>query len=181
VRKLLTLSFAVIVFAGMHEGLHALPAALYGEYQGFHVRTLGLEVVFNTPVAVRQGIKWAVISGLPNLATVAFGYILLVARGTLVSHRVRSIRDLAYRLTLVVLIADPLNLSVGPLIYGGDARGIAVGLGTSVAVIQGVAFLVLLVNRELVVQVLLPAYGVITTHPLFQPLIRVRGSSHAAS
>jgi hypothetical protein len=179
-KKFLILGVAIVFVAALHETMHALPAVAYAEYDAFRVRPFGLEVLFNTPVAVRQGIQWAVISGLPNLATVAFGYMLLVGRGMLISQRFRGIRDLGYWLTLICLIADPINLSVGPLIYGGDALGIAVGLGTSTAVIQGVAFLVLLVNRELVVQVLLPAYGVVTTHFLFQPLIRPRRSSPAA-
>lgn len=56
-RKLLIFGLAVIVFAGLHEGLHAMAAAAYGEYRAFHVRPFGLEVVFKTPVAERQGIR----------------------------------------------------------------------------------------------------------------------------
>ena len=43
---------------------------------------------------------------------------------------------------------------------------IAIGL---FALVQGAALLVLLVNRELLAQRLLPLYGIETRHPLFHP------------
>lgn len=179
-RKLLILAAALAVFAVLHEALHALTAACYGEYRAFHVRPYGLEVVYRTPVEARRGAHWALISGLPNLATVACGYILLARSTALAAWRLRAGRALAYWATLVFLIGDPLNLSLGAWIYGGDARGIATGLGTSVAVIQAVAFAVVLLNRELIAQRLLPAYGVAATHPLVKPLVRLPGSRRGA-
>ncbi len=75
-------------------------------------------------------------------------------------------------MTLISLLADPFNLSVGPFIYGGDANGIALGLGINRYVIQTIFLLVLLANRELVAQKLFPMYDVQVKHILFQPLIR---------
>ena len=54
---------AVVFFFFVHEGLHALTASFFGEYQAFHVRPLGLEVTFKTPVPERAGWHWALISG----------------------------------------------------------------------------------------------------------------------
>jgi hypothetical protein len=79
-RKLITVILALAIYALIHEGLHALAAAWYGEYQAFHVRPFGLEVTFQTPVAERSGVHWAVISGLPNAVTILLGYALLAAR-----------------------------------------------------------------------------------------------------
>jgi len=176
-RKLLTLGLAVIALAGIHEGLHALAASAYGEYQAFHVRPFGLEVLFNTPVADRQGVQWAVISGAPNIATVLLGYLLVAMRRGIAASGRRMLRDLAYWFTLLLILTDPLNLSVGPFLYGGDAKGIAVGLGVHIGVVQAVGFVLFMVNRELAAQALLPAFGVRATHPLVRPLVHLRGRS----
>jgi hypothetical protein len=179
-KKSLSIALAVIIFAVIHEGLHALVATTFAEYDAFRVRPFGFEVVFRTPVAERQGLKWAAISGVPNAATIVLGSLLLALRQPLASSRNRLVRTTAYWLCLLLLIGDPLNLSLGPFIYGGDALGIAVGLQIGVWVVQALASALFVVNRELVAQVLLPSFGVTSTHPLFKPLIPVRGPSRAA-
>ncbi len=171
-RKLIAITLAVIIFAILHEGLHALAASFYGEYEAFHLRPYGLEVTVKTPVEERQGFQWAIFSGLPNAGTILLGYLLLAERHFLASLHITFLRNLGYWLTLIFLLIDPLNLSIIPLIFGGDVNGIAVGLGVPVLLIQAFALLLLLVNRELVVQALLPAFGVVTSHPLFKPLLR---------
>lgn len=60
----------------------------------------------------------------------------------------------------------PLNLAIGPFAYGGDALGIAAGLQVPVLLVQAVALVVFLVDREVVAQRLLPAYSIETKHPL---------------
>ena len=179
-RKLLTLALVVIAFAAIHEGLHALAASAYGEYQAFHVRPFGLEVLFNTPVADRQGVQWAVISGVPNVATVVLGYLLVALRRGLATSGRRIVRELAYWFALLLILLDPLNLSVGPFLYGGDAQGIAVGFDVRVGVVQALSLVLLMVNRELAAQVVLPAFGVAATHPLLRPLLRLRIRSRSA-
>lgn len=163
--------FAVAIFAFLHEGMHVLIASLFGEYKSFHIRPLGLEVTFITPVEDRHGIEWALISGVSNLLTLIIGYLLLILAGRL--SRLRSSFWVAsfFYLTLLLLLLDPLNLSLGPFIYGGDANGVAVGLGISRYLIQAFFFLVLLVNRELVAQLLLPAYGVRVDNFILRPWI----------
>ncbi|HHX64751.1 MAG TPA: hypothetical protein GX702_07680 [Chloroflexi bacterium] len=170
-KRWLLFILAVALYAVIHEGAHALVALSYGEYEAFYVRPYGLEVIFRTPVEERGGVQWALISGVGNLATLAIGYLLLASSGRLARLGPTS-RVLAYYVTLLFLLLDAFNLSIGPFLYGGDANGIAVGLGVSRYLVQGVFLLVLLVNRELVAQRLLPAYGVQTTHPLFRPWIR---------
>jgi len=63
---------------------------------------------------------------------------------------------------------DPLNLSIGPLLYSGDSNGIAFGLGISRWIIQVIFALVFLFNHELVARVLVPGFGVETNHFLFK-------------
>ena len=172
-RRWLAFILAALLLAGIHEGAHALTSALYGEYATFTVRPYGaMEIIYKTPVEAREGAHWAVIAGTSNLLTLALGYLLLALSEWLARLRVALIRGGAYYMTMLALLADALNLSLGPFLYGGDANGIAFGLGVSRYIIQGVFLIVLLLNRELVAQKLLPQYGVQTDNLLLRPWIR---------
>ena len=170
-KKWLAFMLAVLIFAAVHEGAHAMGAAISGELKAFQVRPFGLEVIFRTPTDERAGIQWALISGTSNVLTLLLGYSLLLLgqRGS----RIKStfFKASIFYLTLISLLFDAFNLSIGPFIYGGDVNGIAVGLGVNRYLIQAFFFLVLLANRELVAQKLLPAYHVQSKHPLFKPWI----------
>jgi hypothetical protein len=166
---------ALAAFVLMHEGGHALFGAVWSETVGFRTHVWGLagfEVLFRTPAEEREGLRWAIISGGPNVVTLLAGYGLYAFR-----ERVRGpwrpgsrfVRTIGYWATLFLLLLDPVNLALGPFLYGGDAYGVAAGLAVPVGVIQGVALLVLLANRELVVRRLLPEWGIKTRHPLLRP------------
>ena len=47
-KKLLLIALAVVLLAVVREGLHALVAAAFAEYDAFRVRPFGFEVVFRT-------------------------------------------------------------------------------------------------------------------------------------
>ncbi|HLV11409.1 MAG TPA: hypothetical protein VKY42_03080, partial [Trueperaceae bacterium] len=89
----------------------------------------------------------------------------VVARGRGGGFPVRGLSALRF-------LVDPLNLAIGPFAYGGDALGIAAGLQVPVLLVQAVALVVFLVDREVVAQRLLPAYSIETKHPLFRPWLR---------
>jgi len=177
VKKLLYMLLVVMVYAIVHEGAHAILATLAGEYQAFHVRPFGLEVTYTTPVGERHGIHWALIAGFSNALTVSIGYGLFAVRRRIASIPVPFLKDLGYYATVMFMVLDPINLGVGPFIYRGDAIGVAVGLGVSRYVVQGIALAVLLLNRELIVREVFRTFRVQTRHPLFQPLARVRRAS----
>jgi len=180
-RKWLAFLLAVMVLVVIHEGTHAVVAIIYGEYKAFHIRPLGFEVTFKTPVSERSGVQWAFISGASNLVTLAMGYLLLLSGQRFAHSRTAFLKAGIYYLTTLSLLVDPLNLSIGPFVYGGDADGIAVGLDISRYTIQVVFFLVLLVNREVVAQRLLPMYGVRTRHPLFRPWIQLANQAQGCN
>ena len=171
--KWLAFALAAVIFLTLHEGAHALIAAIYGEYAAFHW-SIFPQVIFRTPVEERAGIQWALISGTSNLVTLSLGYSLLVLGQRIARSESMFLRASIYYLALIALLVDAINLSIGPFIYGGDANGIAVGLGISRYLVQIVFFLILLVNRELVVQKLFPIYAVKTEHPLFRTLIQFK-------
>ena len=157
---------ALVIWITIHEGLHVVTSMAYNEYERFVIHPYGFEVIFKTPVALREGFKWFIISGTSNIVTPILGLVMLFS----IDRFIRSsalINATAYWLTLFLLISDPLNLSVGPFLYGGDAYGIAEGLNAPLYLVQLFALVVFLVTRELVAHRLLPAYGIETKHPLF--------------
>jgi len=177
VKNLANWLLALILSMCVHEGIHALVAALAGEYQAFHVRPFGLEVTYTTPVSERHGIKWAFVAGSSNAITILIGYILFAARRRIASSSPSLLRGLGYWAIVLFMLLDPLNLALGTFIYRGDAIGVAVGLGVSRYVVQGISLAVLLLNRELIVREVFAAFRVQTRHPLFQPLAWVRRPS----
>lgn len=167
--KYLCFVAAIVVFAVTHEALHMLVALTFGEYQGFVVRPYGLEVMFRTEPAARQGAAWGFISGTSNAVTIVFGYLLYIIRKRIRSSPHFSLRTLGYYATVLFLLIDAFNLSIGPFIYGGDINGIVRGFGVNRYAVQALFFIVLLVNRELIAQEVMPAYGIAARHPLFTP------------
>lgn len=170
-RNLLGWALAILAFALVHEAGHAFTAHVYGELQAFHVRPFGFEVTFVTAVGERLGFRWAIISGASNAITVLLGYALFLARSRLASIPAALPRILGFWLTVLFMIGDPINLAVGPFLYGGDATGIAVGLSVNRYAVQAVSLVILLLNRELLVLRVLPVYRVQTRHFLFRPLL----------
>lgn len=173
-KRWLSFLLAGVIFVVIHEGTHAIIAMLFGEYEAFHLRSFGMEVTFNTPAAERSGIQWAFISGLSNLLTLVIGYVLLIFSDKFAQLNHWFWKAVVYYLTMLCLVLDAFNLSIGPFIYGGDANGIAVGLGINRGVIQIFFFLVLLVNRELIAQKLLPTFKVKAANFIFKPLIKLK-------
>ncbi|OGO62594.1 MAG: hypothetical protein A2029_13715 [Chloroflexi bacterium RBG_19FT_COMBO_47_9] len=170
-KKYLTLILSLVIIAIIHEGLHALIANAYGEYNGFRLKPYGLEVFYKTPVEERSGIKWGFISGTSNVATVLLGYLLFAFKNQFYKQQNNFIRSLFYWLIICLLLLDPLNISIGPFIYGGDANGIATGFGINRWVVQGIFIIIFFINRELVAQKVIPSFGIMTRHPLFRPWI----------
>ena len=180
-KKWLAFLFAALVLATVHEGMHALMAIPYGEYDAFRIKPIGFEVQYRTPVDGRGGIHWALISGAGNLVTILMGYLLLLIGESLARLRSSFLRAAFFYLTLISLMTDPLNLSIGPFIYGGDANGIAIGLAINRYVIQSIFLVVFFVNRELVAHKLFAMYEVQVKHILFQPLIPRAKSNQRAT
>src|SRR4030043_1203864 len=81
VKKYLVLITTIVLFAFVHEGIHALLAMVFNEYLSSRVHPYGLEIIYKTPVAEREGIKWGYISGMSNVSTLVFAYCLVLCRG----------------------------------------------------------------------------------------------------
>jgi len=54
-----------------------------------------------------------------------------------------------YWLIVMFLLLDPLNLSVGPFLYGGDIGGIVAGFGVNQYLVQILSFAIFLITVSL--------------------------------
>jgi len=171
-KKLLTFLIAFLLVVLVHEGAHALVAAAYGELAAFQVHPYGFEVIFKAPISQKQGIEWGFISGASNVITVLWGYLLIFVVKPMANMKNSFMSAVGSWLIVMFLLLDPLYLSVGPFLYGGGMGGIVAGVGVNQYLVQIVSFAIFLINRELVAQVLLPAYGIKTDHPLFKPWVK---------
>jgi hypothetical protein len=151
----------------IHEGIHVIVALPYSEYHSILFRWYGPQVIFNTPVAEREGVMWGFISGTPNIITLALGYILFLCRGKIKKLRKDLVHFLEY-VIIIFMLADAVNLSLAPFVVGGDINGIVEGFGINRYFIQFFFFAILLVSRELIAQKLLPEFGIKTNHWLFR-------------
>lgn len=170
----LALLLAFVAFVVVHEGAHAIASRALGEYQAFHLRWYGFEVEYATPVAERSGAKWGFIAGSSCCITILCAYVLFAARKKLAASGSALIRSTGFYFTVLFLLGDPLNLSVGPFLYGGDIGGLVAGFHLNRYTVQ-IAFLaVALFNRELIARRILPAFGVQTRHFAFRPWIGIK-------
>lgn len=172
-KKWLAFALSVLILAAVHEGTHALVAAGYGEFSSARFVPPGIEIIFTTPLEEREGLQRVFIAGGANVSTIGLGYLLLSFRHRLATVHSLMVRGTFYYTTFLALVMDPLNLSIGPFLYGGDLGGIAMGLFVPPILLQLVFGILLVVNRELVAQVLLPAYGVVTNHLLVRPWFKL--------
>ncbi|OFY62095.1 MAG: hypothetical protein A2V64_09065 [Bacteroidetes bacterium RBG_13_43_22] len=159
---------AWILYMVIHEGVHAFAALQYGEYDSILIHWYGPQVIYVTPVAERiPDIKWFAISGASNLATLLTGYILYSLRKRI--GRVKSVplRSILYYTTIVLLLFDAINLSLGPFLYGGDINGISTGLAIKPWIIQILFGCILLVNRELIVK-FMESFNIRSVNVLFK-------------
>lgn len=163
------LSYLVFIF--IHEGIHMLAAYHFSEFGAFTYNLLWPEVIYKTPIPDREGLKWGIISGLPNIITIIIGYVLFYLRKNL-NQTPKFSKSLFFYLTTFFLLFDAFNLSIGPFIYGGDIGGVSVGFNINQIFIQIFFFILLLINREIIIQKVFPAYQVKTNHFLFRPIIK---------
>jgi hypothetical protein len=172
-KNLIYFLIAWILYVIIHEGIHVIAALPYGEFHSIIVHWYGPQVIFNTPVAEREGVMWGFISGTPNIITLALGYTLFLYRGEIKELRKDLIHILEY-VIIIFMLADAFNLSLAPFFVGGDINGLVECFGINRYLIQFFFFAILLVSRELIAQKLLPEFGIKTKHFLFRKWINLK-------
>ena len=151
-KKWLYFGAALILYILIHEYFHVILSSVFIEFDKLIWHWYGPEVKFVTPEGLRTAsVKWFLISGTSNFITLAIGYFLFLTRHYILELKNIHWKNLLYYSTIVFLLFDAVNLSVGPILYGGDALGIAAGLNIKIWIVQVIFGIILLINRELIV------------------------------
>lgn len=157
VRRYLYFLFAGITYLIIHEGIHIILAQIFGIYEGIRILPLGVEVEIIQPLTI-GGFKLATFSGLSSVVTVLIGYILFVISPKILKLNNQPAKNYIYYVTFVLLLLDPVYISLVSFFVGGDINGIALGLNLSFMTIRGAYFIIAAFNTYLVYKKLYPAY-----------------------
>jgi len=88
-------------------------------------------------------------------------------RSKILNLKNTPVKNILYYVTVVFLLFDAINLSIGPFFYGGDALGIAAGLKSYPWIIQMFFGIILLINRELIIS-FMRSFGIRSNNILFK-------------
>ena len=104
----------ILIYYLVHEGAHLVYALSIGTFKQINILGLGIQIeVYNY---LMSNLELGIFCLVGVLASLCVGYILLFIQSTSGIH---------YYTTLVLLLLDPLYLSVVyPFVGGGDMNGI---------------------------------------------------------
>jgi len=155
IRQYLGLLSAVVAYYVVHEGAHLLYALGIGVFR--RIRFLGLGVQIDVYAEYMTDLQMGVFCVLGSLAPPLVAWPLSAAAGKITHSSFHVLQACLYYCTAVLLLLDPLYLSVlYSFVGGGDMNGIALLLPEMTArLIFGV---LLAVNSILFFKIVLPAY-----------------------
>ena len=115
VRQYACLIMAVVVYFLIHEGAHALVALYYGVFESIRFLGVGIQVVVDHEAMTETQIGIFCLVGAVSTLIAGWAFLLMSA----------YVRTFGWYVTMVLLILDPLYLSVlYRYVGGGDMNGI---------------------------------------------------------
>ena len=142
IRQYACLIVAVVVYFLIHEGAHALVALYYGVFKSIRFLGVGVQVVVNHEAMTETQIGIFCLVGV--LSALIAGWVLLLMSRSICSSKSAYVRTLGWYVTMVLLVLDPLYLSVlYPYVGGGDMNGIQLLVPEAAAQITFGALLVI--------------------------------------
>lgn len=154
-RQLLGLALAVVLYYILHEGAHLMMALGYGTFQKIRFLGLGVQVVADVQRMTDTQIGIFCLVGA--VATFLAGWLLVLLRGRICKAKSPVFRAVMWYTSMVMLLLDPLYLSVLYGFFGGgDMNGIRLLFPELAARVVFAAMAV--VNGWVVWKILLPEY-----------------------
>ena len=155
IRKWSALIIAIILYFVVHEGAHFLYAASTDTFRRINFMWIGVQI--ETFSERLSEIQLGILCLLGPAAAVLYGYALVLAARLIARSQSKLFRAAAYYTSIVLLMTDPLYLSVVyPFVGGGDMNGIALIFPeTAVRVVAG---MMAAANVLLIIKYLLPIY-----------------------
>ncbi len=154
-RQYIGLLSAVLAYYIIHEGAHLVYALTAGVFKQINFMWLGMQVdVYHTTMTDMQ---MGILCLVGALATFVIGYALVLSSGQICKVRNKPFRAIMYYITIIMLLLDPLYLSVLCGFFGGgDMNGISL-LVPEIAARIGFGVL-LIVNGFVFWKAVLPKY-----------------------
>lgn len=155
IRQYSGLASAILAYYIVHEGAHFLYALYKGVFKSIHFMGLGIQIdIFRERINDTE-LGWFCLFG--PLATLFAGWLMVLYRKRICEIPSSIIRTCAWYINIILLLLDPIYLS---LLYrwvgGGDMNGIKNLMSESIA--AGFAVAIVLVNAYCIWKYLYPAY-----------------------
>lgn len=156
IRKWISLIVAVLIYYIIHEGSHLLVALSYGVLKKIKLSTLGVQIVIND--ANLSNFNLAIFCVVGFLSTFITSYILVLLINKIVKLKSKYLKTIFYYTTLILLLLDPLYLTIlYNFVGGGDMNGILL-FNISNTIIKLFFFIILILNLFVFIKVVLPKY-----------------------
>ncbi len=154
-RQYIGLIAAVAAYYIIHEGAHLVYALTIGVFKQINFMGIGMQIdVYHTKMTDTQMGLFCLVSAV---ATFVFGYALVLLCGQICKVQSKLFKAIMYYITIVMLLLDPLYLSVLCGFFGGgDMNGIKL-LVPELAARLGLGAL-LIVNGFVFWKAVLPKY-----------------------
>ena len=155
IRQYLGLLSAVLVYYLVHEGAHLIYALSIGVFR--QINFLGVGVQVDVYAQQMSNLQMGVFCLVGAVATTFAAYVLTLAAPKICKSSSKVFKACMYYITLIMLLLDPLYLSVLCGFFGGgDMNGIALLLPEVAArILFGV---LLLIHGFVFWKVILPKY-----------------------
>ena len=123
VRQYIGIIMAIVIYYLIHEGAHLLVALHYGVFKQINFMGLGVQVdVYHT---LMTDFQMGIFCLAGAIATFVFSWLLIVLCKPICATKSKVFRTIAWYTSLVMLLLDPLYLSVLCGFFGGgDMNGI---------------------------------------------------------
>lgn len=155
-RQYLGIVGAVIVYYVIHEGAHLLTALYYGVFKHVHFMGIGIQIdVYHTRMSDMQ---MAIFCLMGAVATLIAGYLFTSLTPVICKQKSAILRTIGWYTTLILLMLDPLYLSVlHRFVGGGDMNGISLLIPESYATILWI--FIGLINLYIIAKYIYPNYS----------------------
>ena len=154
-RQGVCLTGAIAVYFLVHEGAHAIVAAYYGVLKRVNIMLMGIQI--DVYAEQMTPLQMGVFCLAGAVATLVTAWLLVLLRERICALKSKYVRALAWYVTLVLLVLDPLYLTVLHfLVGGGDMNGIALIMPKACAI--GIFALLLVAGIAAVVRWVYPSY-----------------------
>lgn len=154
-RQYIGLLSAVIAYYLIHEGTHLLYALSIGAFKQINLMGLGMQIDIYAEKMTQT--QLGVFCLLGSVTTLLIAYILIALIDKIKIISSKAVKACLYYITIVMLLIDPLYLSILCGFFGGgDMNGIKLLVPeAAVRILYG---LVLIVNVFVFVKIVLPKY-----------------------